>query len=148
MVRQRGGVRRNKGRQKHRNAKTLGHHHEFPGSLSQLRAIAPEFYNNLYGHNSYVKQPRRAWAKPCAGVGINLTWLYSVDLPNNLNLSRISVGPAFQLGSDFMLTERTFINIDVKKILIATDVGPLGGATLDTVHINPWIYGIGIGFKI
>lgn len=39
-----------------------------------------------------------------------------------------------------------FLNFDVKKLQIRTDV-KLAGTTLSTVKVDPWLIGVGIGYR-
>ena len=61
-----------------------------------------------------------------------------------------SFGGALQAGIDYRLNERWFLNADVKKVWINTDVsidaGGLGTVTGD-VDIDPVIFGLGIGLR-
>jgi outer membrane protein len=43
-----------------------------------------------------------------------------------------------------MITKSFFVNVDVKKLWVKTDVS-LAGAPLGTLTLNPWVYGIGVG---
>ncbi len=91
---------------------------------------------------------------PYIGVGANLTLFFSEDLPNGSPLASIdydaSIGPALQAGVDIKLDADSawFLNVDVKKVWINTDVtidaGALGTVTADT-DVNPWLFGVGFG---
>lgn len=64
-----------------------------------------------------------------------------------------AVGFAFQGGFDFMLNDKWFINVDVKKVFLSTDATinattALGATVGADVDINPWIFGAGIGIKL
>ncbi len=87
---------------------------------------------------------------PYIGVGLNWTIFFN----GNLNAGGAalattnSIAPAFEVGSDFPLTGPTFINVDVKKIMMSTDVSAAAsGTVLDTLKINPWVFGLGLGVK-
>lgn len=92
--------------------------------------------------------------RPYAGAGVNFTHFFSDSLPNGSPLTSIrysnSFGLALQAGVDYRLSERWFLNFDVKKIWINTDVridaGGLGIVTAD-VDIDPWIIGVGFGWR-
>ncbi|WP_312854381.1 OmpW/AlkL family protein [Paludibacterium denitrificans] len=90
--------------------------------------------------------------RPYAGVGVNYTQFYNVGLLNNqLNVDRSSWGPALQVGADYAVTKDIFVNFDVKKLYIKTDVnvskGALAGTKLGTLTLDPWVIGVGIGTK-
>lgn len=86
---------------------------------------------------------------PYVGAGVNYTIFYnskpgalvSTDYDN-------AFGLALQAGVDIEIFEDTYLNLDVKKLWLSTDLtadaGGLGTVTAD-VDINPWIFGIGIG---
>ncbi|CAM4496450.1 MAG: Outer membrane protein W [Legionella sp.] len=89
--------------------------------------------------------------KPYAGAGINYTHFFNVNsgpVANKIHYGS-SVGPALQVGADFAITEHVFINADVKKIWINSNVKvytPI--AQLNTkVNINPWVVGLGMGYR-
>ena len=87
--------------------------------------------------------------KPYVGAGVNYTAFFdaskgssvtSVDYGN-------SFGPALQAGVDYMLDDHWLLNLDVKKIWINSDVKLNGGAIAADVDINPWIVGVGFGYR-
>ena len=98
-----------------------------------------------------------ASVRPYVGVGVNWTIFYSEDAkdslvnaigPTSVSLED-SVGYAFQAGIDIDVSEKVFLNFDVKYIDIDTT------ATLDTgglinkvdVDIDPIVAGVGIGMR-
>ncbi|TGY89895.1 OmpW family protein [Marinicauda algicola] len=91
---------------------------------------------------------------PYVGAGINYTIFFDADLPTGSPLVDTdydeSFGGALQAGIDYRLNERWFLNADVKKVWINTDVtidaGGLGTVTGD-VDIHPVIFGLGIGLR-
>lgn len=87
--------------------------------------------------------------RPYVGAGINYTRFYDVNLAGGaLTLDKSSWGPAIQAGMDIALDKRFFLNIDVKKIWMDTDVKVAAtGATAANLKINPVIFGIGVGMK-
>jgi len=82
--------------------------------------------------------------KPYVGAGINYTRFYSVGLNSPLDVERNSWGGALQVGVDVALDKSSYINFDVKKLYIETDVKS-GGAYLTTLKINPMVWGVGYG---
>ena len=88
---------------------------------------------------------------PYLGAGINYTIFFnqaiSTSGTGSLTTSKSSFGPSFQAGADIPIKGDIFLNIDAKKILMKADVLS-GTTTLNTLHINPWVFGLGIGFKI
>ena len=94
--------------------------------------------------------------RPYAGVGVNYTLFFNEDLPSGTTLDSIdydpSLGFAVQAGVDYMLNERWFLNFDLKKVWINTDVTidattNLSAVVEADVDIDPWIFGVGIGWR-
>jgi len=92
------------------------------------------------------------------GLGVNYTLFYDYELSDDLdgagvsNISfKNSFGPAAQVGVDIGLGEKWVINVDLKYIMITTDatIQLEAGGNLDvtSVDINPWVPGIGIGYR-
>lgn len=95
-----------------------------------------------------------AQVRPYAGAGVNFTHFFNSSLPSASPLASISYGDSFgfalQAGVDYQINERWFLNFDVKRLWINTDVtidaGALGSVTAD-VDINPWVVGVGFGWR-
>jgi outer membrane protein len=88
--------------------------------------------------------------RPYVGAGLNYTNLSSVKLGNGvtgpLNLDRNSIGPAIQAGLDIGLGGPWSLNIDVKKAWIRTDLKS-GSTKLSTLKVDPWLLGLGVGYR-
>ncbi|MBU2642521.1 MAG: OmpW family outer membrane protein [Thiobacillus sp.] len=84
--------------------------------------------------------------KPYVGAGLNYTRFYNVDLAPGLTVDSNSFGGALQAGVDIKVTENGYINLDVKKIWIGTEVQS-NGAKLTDLDIDPVVWGIGYGFR-
>ncbi|PIQ43656.1 MAG: hypothetical protein COV52_01185 [Gammaproteobacteria bacterium CG11_big_fil_rev_8_21_14_0_20_46_22] len=87
---------------------------------------------------------------PYAGVGINYTLFYHVNsgpTASKIHYSN-SVGPAFDIGADYKLNKRWALNVDVKKIYISTNAHVYVGSSVlrSDVDINPWVFGVGVGY--
>lgn len=92
--------------------------------------------------------------RPYVGAGINYTRFTSVnlnaqpvvgvDLP--VDIDKDSYGLALQVGADFKLTNNWFLNADVKWVKIETDV-KAAGSKLTTLKIDPWLFGVGVGYR-
>lgn len=95
---------------------------------------------------------------PYLGAGIN----YTAVLDRNLNLrqgplagTKIKVdsdswGYALQAGVDINLKDGWLINADVKYITLDTNVKlklASGWTKIDSLDVDPWVFGIGIGKK-
>lgn len=87
---------------------------------------------------------------PYAGAGVNYTIFTDrrLDLGGTpLKLDRDSVGPALQLGVDVPLQGNWSLNADFKKIWIKSDVRTYSGAYVTSVDINPFVVGLGVGYR-
>jgi outer membrane protein len=85
--------------------------------------------------------------KPYVGAGINYTRFSSVDLlGGGADLKRNSYGLAFQAGVDFPLSKNLYLNVDVKKVYIKTDV-IASGSNIGTFKVDPVLLGVGLGWR-
>jgi outer membrane protein len=88
--------------------------------------------------------------RPYVGAGVNLTFIMNDDLTvptvGDLKLDSTSIGPALQAGMDVKLNDRWSLSFDVKKVWINTDV-KLGGTKVSKVDVDPFLYGVGVGYK-
>jgi outer membrane protein len=89
---------------------------------------------------------------PYVGAGINYTIFY--DAKNGSQHSGIryddNFGYALQAGVDVNITGNWYANLDVKKIFLKTTAHVSAAKAIPTtakVDIDPWIVGIGIGYK-
>jgi len=58
-----------------------------------------------------------------------------------------NIGFSTQIGTDIAVTDKWFINIDIKKIFLKTDVTVANTTTLKDVKVDPFIFGIGVGTR-
>lgn len=84
--------------------------------------------------------------KPYVGAGLNYTRFSSVNLPAGVDIERSSWGPALQAGVDVPLSGNLYLNLDVKKVYIRTDVS-VAGANRGTFKIDPVLFGVGLGWR-
>jgi len=99
---------------------------------------------------AWTGNPALGKIKPYFGAGINYTIFYntgsgqfdSIDYDD-------SFGWALQAGVDIELQEGLYLNFDVKKLWLSTDVTVTSGATRLTgeVDLDPWIFGVGLGYR-
>ncbi len=94
----------------------------------------------------YHFMPEAAFS-PYVGAGINYTRISSVELPNGLQLDSSSFGGALQLGVDYKLDKNWLINFDIKKVQISSDVKTASGTKVSNVKIDPWLIGVGVGYR-
>jgi outer membrane protein len=84
--------------------------------------------------------------KPYVGAGVNYTRFSSVNLPATVDIERSSWGPALQAGVDIPLSGNLYLNLDVKKVYIRTDVS-VAGVNRGTFKIDPVLFGVGLGWR-
>jgi outer membrane protein len=97
----------------------------------------------------YHFDPEGAAFRPYVGAGINYTRFYDINLlAGAATVDNSSWGGALQIGVDIPLDKKFFLNFDLKKIWIDTDVKLTAtGATAANFKINPLIFGMGVGMK-
>lgn len=85
---------------------------------------------------------------PYVGAGINYTIFYDVERAGPVTSIDYddAFGWALQAGVDVAVTDRLYLNLDVKKIFLETDVR-INNAIDASVEINPWILGVGVGYR-
>ena len=84
---------------------------------------------------------------PYLGAGVNFTWISSVHLLNGAgDLKKTSVGAALDVGCDFNVDKRWYVNANIKYVNpLQTDV-TLNGAKVTTVKVDPYLYSLGVGY--
>lgn len=89
--------------------------------------------------------------RPYVGAGINYTRISNVSLAvtgvGTLDLDSSSTGGALQVGFDVELSKNMFLNVDLKKIYIESDVILVGTGKVSHVDLDPVAIGIGLGWK-
>lgn len=87
--------------------------------------------------------------RPYVGAGVNYTRFSNRGLAGGtLEVGKDSFGGALGAGFDFDLSKNFFLNVDVKKVWIGTDVkAKATGATVTKLDIDPWIFGVGVGLR-
>ncbi|HSI07088.1 MAG: OmpW family protein [Rariglobus sp.] len=84
---------------------------------------------------------------PYLGAGVNFTLIFDDDLLGGAaKLDNYSIGPAGQAGFDYKLNERWSLNVDVKRVMLRTDV-KVGGATITEARLDPWLYSLGLRYQ-
>ena len=87
--------------------------------------------------------------KPYVGAGVNYTILSSEKMSvgtDKVTIENSSIGPAIQVGADYRLNRNWYLNVDVKKVWIGTDVF-LAGAKISELKVDPWLFSIGVGYR-
>jgi outer membrane protein len=90
--------------------------------------------------------------KPYVGAGINYTRFSNVRFDPavqaalNPSIDKDSWGGALQVGVDIPLSKNLYLNFDVKKVFIKTDVFSAGNK-VGTFKVNPVLAGVGLGWR-
>jgi outer membrane protein len=88
-----------------------------------------------------------ATISPYVGAGINYTRISNVNLGGgSIQLENNSIGAAVQAGVDYKIDKHWLLNFDVKKVQIRSDVYS-GGSKISAVRIDPWLIGVGVGYR-
>lgn len=85
--------------------------------------------------------------RPYVGAGVNLTFIMSEEMSiagTPVTLDDTSIGPAIQAGVDYRMDNGWYLNADLKKVWISSDVF-LGGNRISKVSLDPWVMSVGIG---
>ncbi|MBV7270182.1 OmpW/AlkL family protein [Winogradskyella luteola] len=88
--------------------------------------------------------------KPYVGAGVNYTFFYGVDEGDFEDIEYDNAfGFSLQAGLDYNLNDKWFLNLDIKKLFLSTDVEvDTGEGKLPVeVDIDPLIIGVGVGMK-
>jgi outer membrane protein len=87
---------------------------------------------------------------PYLGAGINYTVFFDEEEGAASSIDyEDSFGFALQAGIDYALSGNWSLNFDVKKVFLDTDVDTtVEGTDIEAdVDIDPWIIGIGVGYR-
>lgn len=86
--------------------------------------------------------------RPYVGAGINYTLFMDEDMnvgAAEVTLENDSVGAAYRAGFDWAINKEWLLNVDVKKIMIGTDVY-LNGTKISSLDVDPLAIGVGLGW--
>jgi len=90
--------------------------------------------------------------KPYVGAGVNYTrfssvsWDPAVRAALDPSIEKDSFGFALQVGADYEISKNVYLNLDVKKVQIRTDVSSFGNK-VGTFKVDPLLVGIGVGYR-
>lgn len=85
--------------------------------------------------------------KPYVGAGINYTRFSGVDLLGGVaTVDKNSWGPALQVGVDIPVGRNMYLNFDMKKVYIRTDVAA-AGTKVGQFKVDPLLVGVGLGWR-
>lgn len=91
---------------------------------------------------------RHAKLNPYVGAGIHHTVFFDKEGPvfDTLRGFPADTGGVLQLGFDYAVNKDYFVNFDVKKFYLKSDVLPGGGgAKIETITLDPLLIGLAIG---
>ncbi len=91
-----------------------------------------------------------ALANPYLGAGVNFTLITGQSFNGDgLEVTKTSVGFAAQAGVDVKVANQIYVNADLKYILpLGVDVKVKAtGQKLTSVNLNPWLFGVGVGYR-
>ncbi len=84
--------------------------------------------------------------KPYVGAGVNYTRISNASFDLPVTLSKDSFGLALQAGVDYEIGKNTYLNLDLKKVQIKTDVN-VSGTKVGELKVDPLLIGLGIGWR-
>jgi len=99
----------------------------------------------------YHFAPKAAFS-PYVGAGLTYAVFYNKDVASGLRNVKYdnAWGYALQVGFDYSLGNNWYFNADVKKIFLNTDVTVTtntGTVVRADTDLDPWVVGLGIGYK-
>jgi outer membrane protein len=91
-----------------------------------------------------------ATVSPFLGLGINYTYFFDTKGRGLLQGARVTAadswGAAAHAGMDVRLSQAWLFTADVRWIDIRSDIH-VNGAYAGTAKINPWVYGLSLGYR-
>ena len=88
--------------------------------------------------------------QPYVGVGLNYTNFSSEETTGPLEGTDLNLGDSWglagQIGFDVLFNDDWFFNLDVRYIDIDTKA-TLDNVSLGKVEVDPWVYGVHIGYR-
>ncbi|TNE62541.1 MAG: OmpW family protein [Alphaproteobacteria bacterium] len=86
--------------------------------------------------------------RPYVGAGLNYTFFYSADAGDLDTIDyKNGFGYALQAGFDVPIKDNWTFNADVKKLWLNTDVTINDGVATADVDLDPWVFGVGFGYR-
>lgn len=89
--------------------------------------------------------------RPYVGAGLNYTLFFDEETTSALPDTTLSLDDSFglaaQLGADFDLTDKMFLNLDVRWVDINTDASIPEAPLNFEVEIDPMVYSLTLGWK-
>lgn len=99
----------------------------------------------------YHFMPKNAF-RPYVGAGFSYVLIPNEDsgpVATAVDYDDGQVGFALQAGFDYFFTKNWCVNVDVKKVWVDVDVTvhALGTTVSTSVDVDPWLFGVGIGYR-
>ncbi|MBL8672946.1 MAG: OmpW family protein [Alphaproteobacteria bacterium] len=98
----------------------------------------------------YHPMPRERFS-PYVGLGANVSFFFDEKPNRGAGITGLKidngVGVALQAGIDVNIQGNWYANFDVKKLFLNVDGKVNGGAIKADVDLDPWIIGLGVGYK-
>jgi len=93
-----------------------------------------------------LRLPTGGKVHPYAGGGVNLTVAWEKSGALDSTDMAASVGPAVQVGTDWELSSRALLNLDLRWNTLTADLAN-GGTPLTKLKVDPVSIGVGVGFR-
>jgi outer membrane protein len=90
--------------------------------------------------------------RPYVGLGVNYTRFSSVNFDPAVvtalhpSIAKDSWGLSAQIGADIQIAKNIYLNVDIKKVQIGTDVYS-GGNKIGDFKVDPLLIGVGVGYR-
>jgi outer membrane protein len=98
----------------------------------------------------YHFMPRQTF-RPYVGAGLSYVLIPNEDsgAATAVRYDDGVIGFALQAGLDYFFNDHWCLNLDVKKVWVSVDVevDALGTTVKTSVDVDPWLLGIGVGFR-
>ena len=98
----------------------------------------------------YHFMPKKSFS-PYVGAGLTYVLIPNQDsgAATAVRYDDGVVGLALQAGLDYFFNEHWCLNFDVKKVWVGVDVevDALGTTVKTSVDVDPWLFGIGVGYR-
>lgn len=116
--------------------------------LDGQRAVGVKQLPPVLGVNYHFLAGQKV--SPFLGVGVNYTHFFDEKGHSALQGANVDLkdswGVAWHGGVDIALDARWTFTVDARWIDIDSKV-KVGGASVGTAHIDPWVYGVSVGYR-
>lgn len=119
--------------------------------LGEVTHLPPTVTVNYYFNDASSK------FQPYVGAGLNYTLFFDEEFTSKnaaAGLDNLSLDDSFgltaQVGADYMIDDKWFVNASIRWIDIDTEASfNLNGAkgSVDSIEIDPWVYSMTVGYR-